>query len=290
MKIILITDIHYGENTNYPNVGGADYVNAFGEQFQHFFPHLLSEMEQGDLVVNLGDFIHDENLEKDIETYKNALTFFSVTTLTKHVLGNHDVRNIPREKWIELVGVKKSYHSFDLGGYHHIILDGNRAERRGPFYIGEEQLVWLEQDLAETSLKTIIYCHFPMDNQNMDSNYYFKEHPESASLANKHFVRNILKKSGKVLAVFSGHTHFLSQQVVNDTIHCTIPSFSENNGNHEPNGQYAVVVVENGKVEIEIKIAKKLRCNKGWGIKAIYSTIINIWNYLPQDQAKDLKT
>ena len=257
MKIFLITDIHYGENTNYPRLVGADYVNLFGEQFKNFFPHLLSEMRQCDLVVNIGDFIHDENAEKDVETYKGALAYFSTTTPTKHVLGNHDARNLSREKWAELVGVEKSYYSFDLGGYHHIILDGNRTEPRGPFYIGEEQLRWLEGDLAETSLTTVVYCHFPMDNQNMDQNYYFKDYPERASLANKYFVGEVLKKSGKVVAVFSGHTHFFSQQTVDGIIHCTVPSFSENNGNHQPSGKYAVATLEGKEVRIAIKQSER---------------------------------
>jgi alkaline phosphatase len=172
-------------------------------------------------------------------------------------LGNHDVRNIPREKWAELVGVDNSYYSFDLGGYHHVVLDGNRTEPRGPLYIREEQMKWLEEDLAKTNLRTLVYCHFPMDNQNMDSNYYFKEHPETASLGNKVYVRTILRKSGKVLAVFSGHTHFFSQQTIDSIIYCTAPSFSENNGDHEPNGQYAIVSIEGDKVEIEIKKSER---------------------------------
>ncbi len=253
MKIFLITDIHYGENTNYPNHGGADYINQFGEQFKDFFPHLHSEMEHCDLVVNLGDFIHDENTAKDIETYKSALSFFTIKTPVKHVLGNHDVRNISREKWSELIAEEKSYYSFDLGGYHHIVLDGNRTEPRGPLYIGEEQLNWLEEDLRNTSLTTIVYSHFPMDNQSMDNNYYFKDKPESASLGNKYFVRRILEKSGKVVAVFSGHTHFYSEQILNNISYCTIPSFSENDGSHQPNGKYALATLESNQVKIEIK-------------------------------------
>ena len=257
MKIFLITDIHFGENTNYPNVGGADYVNQFGEQFKHFFPHLRDEMEQCDLVINIGDFIHDENPEKDIETYQSALEFFKLKIPVKHVLGNHDARNISREKWAELVGVPNSYYSFDLGGYHHAVLDGNRIERRDPFYIPESQLSWLEEDLKGTALPVIVYCHFPIDNQSMENNYYFKDHPEGGSLGNRLFVRNIFKRTDNVVAVFSGHTHFFSKQNMNNITYCTVPSFSENDGNHQPNGEYAVATFEGKQVNIEIK--KSLR-------------------------------
>lgn len=258
MKIFLITDIHYGGMVNYPHAGGEDYVNSFGEQFKNFFPYLHSEMKQCDLVVNLGDFIKDVSPEKDIETYKEALSFFLSEIPTKHVLGNHDVKNISRKKWAEIVGEEKSYYSFDLGGYHHVILDGNRTDLRSPFYIVNEQLVWLEEDLAKTSLRVIVYCHFPADNQNMDNNYYFKNNPDGASLSNKYQVRRILEKAGNVVVVFSGHTHFYNEQKVNNIIYYTVPSFSENNGSHEPNGKFAIATLVDNQVEIEIKKSERV--------------------------------
>ena len=255
MKIFLITDIHYGENTNYPKHGGLEYINQFGELFKNFFPHLREEMEACDLVMNLGDFIHDESTEKDIETFKSALSFFLLKTPVRHVFGNHDAKNISREQWSQLVGEENSYYSFDLGGYHHIVLDGNRTEPRGPLYIPEEQLKWLEGDLDKTSLTTVVYSHFPMDNQSMDSNYYFKDKPENASLGNKYFVRRILEKSGKVVAVFSGHTHFYNEQSLGGITYWTVPSFSENDGNNQPNGKYAIVTLTGNQARIEIKVS-----------------------------------
>lgn len=253
MKIFLITDIHHGENSNYPNLGGLEYVNVFGEQFEKLIPTLKGEMNECDLVINLGDFIHDESTEKDIETYKEALSLLSSNTLTKHVLGNHDERNLSRETCTSLIGEEKSYYSFDFGGYHHVILDGNAIEPRGPLYVSEEQLQWLENDLESTQLKSIIYCHHPLDNQDMSENYYFKERPERASINNKHFVRKVLKKSEKVLAVFSGHTHFYAKQEIDGITYFTIPSFMENDGNHEPKAEYGIATIEGGKVSLEIK-------------------------------------
>ncbi len=253
MKIFLITDIHHGENSNYPNLGGLEYVNVFGEQFEKLIPTLKGEMEECDLVVNLGDFIHDESPEKDIEIYKEAMSLLSSKTLTKHVPGNHDVKNLSRETFASLVGEKNSYYSFDSGDYHHVVLDANATEPRGPIYVSEEQLVWLKEDLEKTQLKVIIYCHHPLDNQNMDDNYYFKERPERASVNNKSFVRGVLRKSGKVLAVFTGHTHFYSKQEIDGITYFTIPSFTENDGNHAPTAEYGIATVEGDKVTLEIK-------------------------------------
>jgi alkaline phosphatase len=255
MKIFLITDIHHEENSNYPNLGGLEYVNVFGEHFKKLILTLKNEMESCDLAINLGDFIHDENQEKDIETYREAMTLLSSQCPTKHVPGNHDLKNLSKETFSSLVGEEKSYYSFDLGGYHHIVLDGNATEPRGPMYISEEQLLWLQEDLETTQLKAIIYCHHPLDNQSMSENYYFKERPERASINNKFFVRNVLRKSEKVLAVFSGHTHFYSKQEIDGITYYTIPSFTENDGNNSPKAEYGVATLEGDRVALEIKKA-----------------------------------
>lgn len=253
MNIFLITDIHYGKDINYPKLAGEDYVNLFGAKISGLSEKLISEMEKSDLVINLGDFICNENQEKDIETYKNALSFISSKILTKHVPGNHDLLNITREKWPELVAESKTYYSFDIGGYHHIVLDGTRTEPRGPHYIGDEQLKWLEVDIAKTTLNSIVYCHYPLDNQSMENNYYFKDKPENGSLSNRYFVRRILERSGKVMAVFSGHTHFYNQQEINGIMYCTVPSFSENNGTNEPKLEYVVATISENQVTAEVK-------------------------------------
>lgn len=253
MKIFLITDIHHGENSNYPNLRGLEYINVYGEHYQKLVPMLKDEMDSCDLVVNLGDFIHDESAEKDAETYKEALSLLTTKTRVKHVAGNHDLRNLSRETWSSLVGESKSYYSFDMGDYHHVVLDGNVTEPRGPYYLSEEQLIWLKEDLEKTQYKVIVYCHHPLDNQSMENNYYFKERPERASINNKFFVRNVLKKSGKVLAVFSGHTHFYSREEMDGILYFTIPSFMENDGNHNPKAEYGVATLVDVNVTLEIK-------------------------------------
>lgn len=253
MKIFLITDIHYGKDINYPRLVGEDYVNLFGSKISGLSAKLIPEMEKCDLVINLGDFICNENQEKDIETYKNALLFTSSKIPTKYVPGNHDLLNITREKWSELIGENNSYYSFDAGGYHHIVLDGTRTEPRGPHYVGDEQLKWLEDDLAKTSLNSIVYCHYPLDNQNMENNYYFKDKPENGSLSNRYFVRRILERSGKVLVVFGGHTHFYNQQIMKGIMYCTVPSFSENNGANEPKLEYVIATLTDNHITTEVK-------------------------------------
>lgn len=252
MKVFLITDIHHGDNTNYKHLKGEDYINLFGEEFRGASLKMIDQMNQCDLVINLGDLIHDENKEKDIVTYSEAISFFKTDTRVEHVIGNHDLRNLSMEDIGKVIKREKEYTSFDQAGYHHILLGGTRKDPRGPHYLEEEQLQWLENDLNTTNLPTIVYCHYPLDNQDFSQNYYFKSKPESGSIANKGFVRPILEKSKKVIAVYNGHTHFFHEETISGITYTTIPSFSENNGEGKPNHKFAVVEVSESNIKTEI--------------------------------------
>lgn len=256
MKIFLITDIHHGEDTNYPNLKGVDYTNLFGGQFKDIIPSLYPIMDTCDLVVNLGDFIHDESAEKDLDMFREAKALLEGTqTPVKHVIGNHDCHHIPRETLCRLIAEKETFYSFDLSGFHHIILEGVRREPRGPHFIPEAQLKWLEADLVATTLPTVIYTHIPVDLQDMSQNYYFKNAPERAFIGNMSSVRRVFEKSEKVIAVFSGHTHYYGTQEINGIRYVTIPSFSENDTEHRPNRQYAIATTEERNVSVTISKA-----------------------------------
>ncbi len=252
MKVFLITDIHHGDNTNYKHLQGEDYINIFGEEFKDASLRIIDQMNQCDLVVNLGDLIHDEEKERDVATYSEAISFFKTNTKVEHVIGNHDLRNLTIEDIGRIIGRNREYVSFDQAEYHHIILGGTRKEPRGPNYIEEEQLQWLENDLNNANLPTIVYCHYPLDNQDFSENYYFKNRPDGGSIANRGFVRPILEKSGKVIAVFNGHTHFFHEEIIKDITYTTIPSFSENNGEGRPNHKFSVVEIENTTIKTSI--------------------------------------
>jgi len=150
MKILIITDIHYGEDTNYPNYGGEDYINSFGSQFEKYLPKIHVLIKEYDLVIDLGDLISEKGVEEDLVQYKKATALFGNEKPVKHVLGNHELRTLTREQIAEMIGEKKPYYSFDLCGYHHIILDSFRSSRDEPCRIEEEQLEWLKADINNT--------------------------------------------------------------------------------------------------------------------------------------------
>lgn len=253
MKIFLLADVHFGENRNYPNLKGEDYINVFGAEFERLAPELLTKVNECDLLIDLGDLISEVDHETDLINYKKAESLIQTDIPVKHVAGNHDLRNLSKEDFASLIDGEKSYYSFDQGGYHHVVLDGNRVEPRGPMFIDEEQLLWLENDLDNTEFKAVVYCHHPLDNQDMSDNYYFSACPERASINNKGFVRRVLNKSNKVLAVFSGHTHFYFKQVIDGIPYFTIPSFLENDGTGQPNKKFGLLTLTGDQMDVQIQ-------------------------------------
>lgn len=85
MKILLITDIHHGENTNYARVGGEDYINSFGDALVSRIDTLRPIMESCDLVVNLGDLVYNKGPEDDLRWFSEGLEMLTTRTPVKHV-------------------------------------------------------------------------------------------------------------------------------------------------------------------------------------------------------------
>lgn len=258
MKIFLITDVHYGENTNYSNIGGEHYVNSFGAQAEKLLKSLQSEMAETDLIINLGDLIHTKNHDEDVLNYKKALALFACGKPVRHIRGNHDMINIDVEEWENMTG-EKSYYSFDMGGYHHVMLDGKfvgKKEGISPYVVDDTQIEWLKEDLKKTQLGTLVYCHFALGNQPMARINYFKEKPQNAFIGNKEAIRKIFEDSKKIIAVFNGHIHFFNEETINNIRYFTIPSLTENDGIHQPQAFYSIVNVLDGQVDVEIKKAE----------------------------------
>ena len=252
MKILLITDIHYGSNSNYEKLGSDEYINSFGSMFDKFTSQVQKAISEHDLVINLGDLINETTVEEDIVRYKKANALLDVGVPVYNVAGNHDLNRLSRQQLSEIFGMSKLYYSFDQGGYHHVVLDGSRDEPKQLHRIDPKQLIWLKEDLEETDLPVLIYCHYPVDNQNLDSNYYFRKHPERGFIRNKDEVGEVFENSKKVIAFFNGHLHFHHQEVINNIQYITLPSFSENNGNNQPFAQCLSVRLDGNKVETKM--------------------------------------
>jgi alkaline phosphatase len=139
---------------------------------------------------------------------------------THFVLGNHDIYDLSKSEFLAAVGASATTWSFDLGGFHMIGLDpqfGKTGVDYGHSFwivqgtIPPAEIAWLRQDLAATTLPTIVFIHQPLD-------VAFETEAGGPTVSNNTAVQGILSQSGRVIAVFQGHSHE-NRHTVLDGVH-----------------------------------------------------------------------
>ena len=138
-----------------------------------------------------------------------------------HTMGNHDMLGVyeksglqpdhpkyGKKYFVERFKQDHAYHSFDHEGWHFVILDSLGIEERG--YIGwvdDEQLAWLEDDLAASAKPTVVFTHVPLWSNYIEINRGIADPiPRGVAIVNAHKVAPILQKN-KVKLVLAGHLH-----------------------------------------------------------------------------------
>ena len=166
----------------------------------------LRNYVQPDIVVDLGDLIESrvdykeiskKSAEADFRKAKSILSAFP----TYHVIGNHELLSMSKDKVENLTGRKNRFVA-NAKGYQIIVLDANYTDEETHIdakhaddfiYTGtltSGALDWLESRLKESS-KNIIFIHHPLWN-----------------LVNKNEVSKILKKNkDRIIMTANGHKH-----------------------------------------------------------------------------------
>ncbi|MFH5805809.1 metallophosphoesterase family protein [Alienimonas sp. DA493] len=228
----LLTDLHYADK---PAAGSRHYrrtpakLAAAVERFA---------AEKPDFTVQLGDLI---DAADDVATEKRWLgtihkQFAQIPGPRRHVLGNHCVDTLTKAEFLDGVGQEKSYFSFDAGGLHFLVLDacfradgvayGRGNSRWDDANVPPAELEWLRADLAATRAPTVVFAHQRLDGAG-------RHHVRNAAA-----VREILEASGRVSAVFQGHSHANDYREVGGIHYATLAATVEGGG--EEDGGFAV--------------------------------------------------
>ena len=129
-----------------------------------------AEERNVDFIIQMGDFCCGETKNKG---------FLKIWGQYKgpkyHVLGNHDMDKDSKEEIMDFWGMPKTYYSYDIGGYHFIVMDANFLYQDNKFidyknanfyvdssirtFIHDEQIEWFKADLEATVLPTVVFCH-----------------------------------------------------------------------------------------------------------------------------------
>lgn len=209
--------------------------------------------EQVDFIIQLGDFCYPENTdfcacspEHMPVNLKNAVnrvidvpkmqllhSFNSFEKPSYHVLGNHEFDFCSKAQAMSLYGMKSRYYSFCCKGWRFLVLDGNNfRDREGGMkdywygdyfdssdlpYLDEEQMAWLEEELARDTGPAVLFSHQPLL-------------AGPRGIRNAAALRTLFEKTGnhgkRIRLCLNGHTHVDELVKENGVLYYTVNSMS----------------------------------------------------------------
>ena len=243
IKVGLMTDPHYADK---PPTKTRFYREALAKLDEAVE---VMNREKPALVIELGDFIDQaDSVDREIEWLKTMESHFARLSMPRHyVLGNHCVGTLTKEEFATNTKASGSFESFEAGGVTFVILDSCFRSDGTPYSrknfdwkdanVPKDELAWLESQLSKASGPVIVLAH-----QRLDAD---KAH----AVQNAAEVRSLLEKSGKVLAVFQGHSHKNDYQQIAGIHYTTLVAMVEGGG-AENNGYTMLDVLADGSLRL----------------------------------------
>lgn len=247
------TDAHY-DSVSYPD--GDEKITDYIADMNSWEP---------DFIIDIGDLVHAGWVESEWDIMGDIIATF--TGDKYYVYGNHEYnlfysagQGNTRADWLTKTGYGSSQYSWDVGGYHIVVIDPNYNEAGDDYpsawhapYLPATQRTWLTNDLAGTALPTIVFCHQRLDGSG------------SPYVNNSSEVREILSNSGKVIAVFMGHDHINYRSIISNIYYYEIDGMQQ--GDY-PTTAYAKVTITDRGLSHSIEI-------EGVGDQADYSDSVS---------------
>lgn len=243
LRIGLVTDLHHADKASAGTRHYRETLGKLAEAANQF------EKDRAAFVVELGDLIDAaDSVETEQRYLKTINREFSAISKDRHyVLGNHCVDTLTKAEFLDGVEQKQSYYSFDRDNFHFVVLDacyrsdgvpyGRKNSRWNDANIPAAEMEWLHADLKSTSKRTIVFAHQRLDVSN--------DH----GVRNCLNVRNLIEESGKVLAVFQGHSHQNDLKDISGVHYCTLVAMVEGSG-AENNGYSVMDIAQNGDIRL----------------------------------------
>jgi alkaline phosphatase len=243
LRVGLITDLHYADKAPAGTRHYRETLAKLEEAAKQF------EQDKPAFVVELGDLIDAaDSVDVEQRYLKTINREFSAICKDRHyVLGNHCVDTLKKDEFLGGVEQENSYYSFDRSGFHFIVLDscfrgdgepyGRKNFQWTDANIPTAELEWLEVDLKANDKPVIVFAHQRLDVSN--------DH----GVKNNANVRKILEASGRVLAVFQGHSHQNDLKEIDGIHYCTLVAMVEGSG-AENNGYSLMEIEPNGIIHL----------------------------------------
>lgn len=243
LRVGLVTDLHYADK---PPAGSRHYrqtLDKLAEAAEKF------AQQRPQLLVELGDLIDAADSVEVEQRYLRTVNgpFSAICDDRHYVLGNHCVDTLKKEEFLEGVEQERSYYSFDRGGFHFVVLDSCFRSDGEPYgrknfkwtdaNIPAAELEWLRADLQQTDRPVIVFAHQRLDVSNHHG------------VKNNADVRKVLEASGRVRAVFQGHSHRNDLKMIGGIPYCTLVAMVEGAG-AENNGYSLMEIDPDGTIRV----------------------------------------
>ncbi len=243
LRVGLMTDLHYADKEPTKTRFYREALGKLDEAVAHM------NREKPALVVELGDFIDQaDSVEREIEWLKMMESHFTKLSMPRHyVLGNHCVGTLTKQEFAANTKAAGGHAVFEENGVTFLILDACFREDGAPYErknfnwqdanLPKPELAWLEAALGKAGGPVIIFAHQRLD---MDKAHAVRNAAE---------VRSLLEKSGKVLAVFQGHSHKNDYQQIAGIHYTTLVAMIEGSG-EENNGYSLLDIMADGSLRL----------------------------------------
>ena len=223
LKVCVFADIHY-----HPGV----FANT---EDMSFLERILAraEKERCDMLIHLGDFVHNVRQKKE-RAYIKLYNDFKIPGY--HILGNHDQDGNPYRETCDAYRMPDGHYTFDKGGFRFVIADPNYfCNEPGKFihhengnYFGRAKnstINWIPPGQIEWMRSTIIGSPYPcivLSHQSFERGH-------GAPVMNKAEVQAIFreanaKKPGTVRLVMNGHMHMDHLRVLDNILYWDVNS------------------------------------------------------------------
>ncbi|MCK5212711.1 MAG: metallophosphoesterase [Dehalococcoidia bacterium] len=222
----LITDMH-AHDLDSPFEGKwmshtAERLTAFTTAMNEWAPSFIIEL--GDFIngwVVLGAEPGDPARIADILAWADGL-YDAFDGPSYHVIGNHDLYNLDKSQYLEILRMEATSYSFDVGSYHFVVVDvqfaADGTDLQNTYtgiagFVPEAEFEWLRVDLASTDQPTIICVHQPLDETAEEIEFWGRP-----LVLNQDALQALFAEDGDVIAVLQGHDHTNNHQII-DGIH-----------------------------------------------------------------------
>ena len=224
LRVGLMTDLHYADKAATKTRFYRDALAKLDEAVA------FMNREQPAVVVELGDFIDQADaVELETEWLKTMESHFARLSMPRHyVLGNHCVGTLTKQEFAQHTKATGGHAFFETSGITFLLLDACFREDGTPYQrknfhwadanLPKSELAWLESELGKASGPVVVLAHQRLD---LDKAHAVRNAAE---------VRSLLEKSGKVLAVFQGHSHKNDYQQIEGIHYTTLVAMVEGSG------------------------------------------------------------